>query len=138
MNITIKENITKNKNSNKLHILSALIVASFLMFVFGVGYRVLATRLSAYSSTFLFSPDILDKFPMQIGDWIGSEVPIDEKIIIETDTDAHISRSYLRQSDLKPVWFYVAFGVKARDLMPHRPEVCYAFQGFQVSNFFRC
>ena len=63
-------------------------------------------------------------------------IPIEEKIILATNTDAHISRSYSRPGDLQPVRFYVAFGVNARDLFPHRPEVCYIGAGWTLEKSF--
>ncbi len=122
-----------NKKVNKKSVISAVITASILMIVFGFGYRVLAARLSGDTSALAIDPEILKKFPIQIGDWTGTEVPIDEKIIQATDTDARISRNYSRSNGQEAVWFYVAFGVKARDLMPHRPEVCYIGAGWTLT-----
>ena len=130
---TDKEQITGIHKSNKLHIFYALLTASVLMFVFGFGYHVLAAKLSSDTGNLSIDPNTLKKFPMKIGDWTGTEVPIDEKIIRATDTDAHISRNYSQQNGLDSVWFYVACGVKARDLMPHRPEVCYIGAGWTLA-----
>jgi EpsI family protein len=69
---------------------------------------------------------------MQIGEWAGQEVPIDEATVRATDTDAHINRRYTRQGAPESVNLYVACGVKARDLMPHRPEVCYTGSGWTL------
>jgi len=102
------------------------------MLAFGIGYRELAAKLSTNISTLSISPEMLKELPMQIGQWTGAEVPIDEKIVQATDTDAHISRNYFRYNDSESVWLYVAFGVKARDLMPHRPEVCYVGAGWTL------
>jgi len=57
-------------------------------------------------------------------------VPLDEAIIKATNTDAHINRSYSRNNSLEFVSLYIATGVKARDLMPHQPEVCYTGAGW--------
>ena len=110
----------------------AAVVASFLMLVFGVTYHVLAARLAAPVDTEAISQAALDLFPMDIGDWTGVETPIEERIVQATDTDAHLSRRYSRAGGLEAVSFYLASGVRARDLMPHRPEVCYTGAGWTL------
>lgn len=110
----------------------AAAAAGLLMLAFGVSYRVLAARLEVPVTTAPISPAAVAQFPMRIGDWSGEEVPIDEAVVRATDTDAHISRRYLRRSGLEAISFYVACGVRLRDLMPHRPEVCYTGSGWTV------
>jgi hypothetical protein len=120
----------KIENQNPHSVMIAAITASLLMLVFGLGYRVLASRLDAPVNTTPISSAILEQLPMQVGDWTGKEVPLDEAIVRATDTDAHINRSYSRNNGWELVSLYVASGVKARDLAPHRPEVCYTGAGW--------
>ncbi|MBN2589431.1 MAG: EpsI family protein [Sedimentisphaerales bacterium] len=115
-------------------IISAAIAAIFLMFLFGLSHRILADKLLSSGEMPPINPDALASFPMEIGLWTGQEAPLDEAIIEATDTDAHISRNYVREGGLEGVAFYVAFGKKARDLMPHRPEVCYVGAGWTRGN----
>lgn len=122
-----------NKKIKQQSVITAAITAGIMMFVFGIGYRVLAEKLSINSGAIPIDPESLKKFPIQIDDWIGKDIPLDEKIIKVTDTDALINRSYSRLNGQDNVGFYVAFGVKARDLMPHRPEVCYIGAGWTLS-----
>jgi len=124
--------MTKNDKPNRRPVVIAGIGASILMFVFGLGYRVLAARLAAPVDTTPIPQAVLDRFPLQIGGWTGKEVPMDEAVVRATDTDARINRQYSRRSTLESVWFYVASGVRARDLMPHRPEVCYTGNGYTL------
>lgn len=122
------------KDGDPMHkpALYAAAAASLLMLAFGISYRVLAARLEGPVTTTPISPAAVAQFPMQIGDWSGREVPIDDAVVRATDTDAHISRQYSRRGGLEAVSFYVACGVRARDLMPHRPEVCYTGAGWTV------
>ncbi len=113
-------------------VIVAAAVASFLMVVFGVAYRVVAARLMAPGNLAPIAQEALSRFPFQMGDWKGEDVPLDEAIIRQTDTDAHINRHYVRRKTGESVSFYVAGGVKARDLMPHRPEVCYTGAGWTL------
>jgi EpsI family protein len=110
----------------------AAMTASLLMLVSGSGYRVLAARLAGPVGTEPIAPAKMDQFPSQIGDWTGREVPLDKAIVRATDTDAHLSRAYSRHDGLDSVYLYIACGVKARDLMPHRPEVCYTGNGWTL------
>jgi EpsI family protein len=123
----------KKNRANQQPIVAVTLAASLLMFFFGVAYRVLAAKLEGPVATKVLSSTELQRLPLQIGDWIGKEVPLDEAIVLATDTDAHVNRRYSRHHDLENVGLYIASGVKARDLMPHRPEVCYTGQGWTLT-----
>jgi len=112
----------------------AATMASLLMLLSGSGYRILAARLAAPVTTTPIALEDLERFPSQIGGWTGQDVPLDEAVVRATDTDAHISRRFSRSDSGASVYLYVACGVKARDLMPHRPEVCYAGNGWTLVN----
>jgi EpsI family protein len=68
---------------------------------------------------------------MQIGEWRGRDLAVSERIIKQTDTDDHLSRMYQRAGG-GTVTVWVAYGVRLRDLMPHRPEVCYVGAGWTL------
>jgi len=121
-----------SNTTRRRSVAAAAIAASFLMLIFGLGYHVLAARLESPVHTITLSPAALERFPMQIGDWVGQEVPMDEAIVRRTDTDALINRRYSRSIALENVGLYVAYGVRARELMPHRPEVCYPGAGWTL------
>ncbi len=122
----------KIENQNPRPVIIAALTASFLMLILGLGYRVLAAQLAAPGNAIPISFATLERLPLQISDWTGREVPLDEAIVRATDTDAHINRSYSRNNSFEFVSLYVATGVKARDLMPHRPEVCYTGAGWTL------
>ena len=124
--------MTKNDNPNRRPVIVAAVVAGFLMLVSTAAYRVLAARLAAPVNASPIPPAALERFPLQIGGWLGQEVPLDEAIVRVTDTDAHINRRYSRHNGSESILLYVACGVKARDLMPHRPEVCYTGAGWTL------
>jgi EpsI family protein len=122
--------MTNNGEPNRRPITAAAVAGSFLMLVFGLMYRVVAAQLAAPVNADPIQPTALDRFPAQMGDWSGEDVPLDEATVRATDTDAHLNRRYSRGGGLEAVSFYVACGVKTRDLMPHRPEVCYIGAGW--------
>lgn len=123
-----------NDVPNRRPVIMAAVAASSLMLVFGWAYRVVAARLEAPIDSTPISSAALARLPLQIGDWTGEEVPMDEAIVRATDTDAHLNRCYARHGGLEAVSFYIATGVKARDLMPHRPEVCYTGAGWTLAD----
>jgi EpsI family protein len=125
-----KHTDTASNTVRRRSVAVAAIAASFLMLIFGLGYHVLAARLEAPVNTITIPPAALERFPLQIGDWIGQDVPMDEAVIRATDTDALINRRYSRRNGQESVSLYVAYGVRARELMPHRPEVCYPGSGW--------
>ena len=74
----------------------------------------------------------LDGLPMQIGDWTGEEVSLDEAMVRGTDTDAHLSRRYVRRGGSESISLYIACGVHVSRLMAHRPEICYRRAGWTL------
>lgn len=122
--------MTKNNNPNSKSVIIAAAVAGFLMFISSAAYRVLAARLEAPVNTPALSPAALERLPLQFESWKGKDVPLDEEIVRRTDTEAHINRVYSRHNSSEYISLYIAYGVRARDLMPHRPEVCYTGAGW--------
>jgi EpsI family protein len=127
----VERTITHDK-PNLRPVIVAAVVASVLMLSFGLMHHALAARLAAPTGKTPIDPNVLAAFPVQIGSWAGRDVPMDEAVVRATDTDARINRLYTRDNGLKSVSFYVACGVQARDLMPHRPEVCYTGNGWTL------
>ena len=114
------------------NLMSAAVVAVLLLVGSGAGFRVLAQRLSRPNESSPIPPGTLETFPMEVGDWIGRDIVLDERVVVATDTDDHLNRRYVLGSGQKSAGLYIAYGVQARDLMPHRPEVCYPAQGWTL------
>lgn len=119
-------------NTNRRLVVVAAIAASFLMLIFGLTYRVLAARLVVFENMTPIDPAALERFPLQIGDWMGQDVPMDEAIVDATGTDAHVSRRYSHSSGLESVSLYVACGVNAYEVLSHRPPACYIAAGLSL------
>ena len=122
----------KNLNDHHKPVIIAAAVASFMMLFLGLGYRGLVARLAAPVDTAPIRPEVLQQLPLHIGSWMGQDILLDEDIVRATDTDAHVNRRYSRRNGRESVSLYIAAGVKARDLMPHRPEVCYTGAGWTL------
>ena len=122
----------KNYNPNQKPIILAATAAGLVIIIFNIAYRVLASRLAAPANTITLPLAELERLPLQIGNWTGKEAPLAEAIVLATDTDAYISRIYSKRNTAEYASLYIAYGVRARDLMPHRPEVCYTGAGWTL------
>jgi EpsI family protein len=103
-----------------------------LLVAAGAGYRVLAYRLDRTLAGGSFPRGTLAALPFEIGEWTGRDEPLDESIVEATDLDDYVNRWYVRRTDGAAVGLWLAFGSRARDLMPHRPEVCYPGAGWTL------
>ncbi len=108
----------------------ALCVALAVLLAAGAGYRILAARHVALDTSTPIPRGTLARVPLEIGDWRGQDVPMDERVVRRTDTDDHINRSYRRSGGT--VFLFVGYGIRLRDLAPHRPEVCYPGAGWTL------
>lgn len=124
--------MTESENANKRAIMVAAGMVVCLLALSGVGYRLLAEHLAGSGDGALLPPGTLAGLPMRIGEWDGKDMPLTEAVIRATDTDDHVSRMYSPRVGGERVWLFVAYGVRARDLMPHRPEVCYPGNGWTI------
>ncbi len=113
---------------------AALLVALALLAGSGLGYRALADRLAGLSGTVLLPKGTLGGLAMNLGEWAGEDAPLDERVVQATDTDDHLSRVYRRRHGTESVTLFVAYGIHFRDLMPHRPEVCYPGAGWTLED----
>jgi EpsI family protein len=103
-------------------------VAVAVLLLSGLGYRLAAAKYAQISTSTPLPAGTLARIPVQIGDWKGRDVELDPAIIKFTDTDDRLNRLYRNRRDT--VNLYVAYGVRIRDLAPHRPEICYVGAGY--------
>lgn len=126
----MKRELAATKSRISTPLTSGAITAIVLLLVIGAGFRVLTARLNSTAGYESLEPGTLARLPFQIGDWIGQDIPMGERIREATDTDDLLSRQYVRPNSGEVVHLYVAYGARARDLAPHRPEVCYRAAGW--------
>ncbi len=106
-------------------------VGGLVLVAGGAGYRVLAAHLDRAPAAPL-PAGTLAALPLALGDWCGHDVPLGESVIRAADVDDHVSRVYARPGQTLPINLFIALGSRARDLMPHRPEVCYPGAGWTL------
>jgi len=126
--------MSNNYRNHRTRYWIAVGLAFFLLVGSGAGYQLLAARYARASNSIPIPPGTLTQLPLHIGNWEGTEVPMDERVIQATDTDDHVNRRYTRGRMQDAVALWVAYGVRFRDLMPHRPEVCYTGSGWTLDD----
>ncbi len=112
--------------------IAAMLVATVVMLFFGAAYHAMAARLDGPSTAVPIAPDSLAVFPLQMADWTGHDVPMDEDIVRRTDTDAHINRQYSRIGGSESVTLFLGCSFSTFDRTAHRPEVCYPRSGWTL------
>ena len=111
---------------------TAVVVALVLLLLSGGAYRVLAWRLGRAGNVPAVAPGTLAALPLVIGDWVGVDEPVEPTLARAADVDDYVSRRYQDTKRRRAVRLWIAFGGRARDLMPHRPEVCYPGAGWTL------
>jgi len=110
---------------------NAIAASLLVLFVLsGVGYRAFAAWLDRAPGELPFRAGALAELPLELGPWEGRDRPLAEALIRAADVDDYLYRQYTRPRDRSEVALWVAFGVRARDLAPHRPGVCYPAAGW--------
>jgi len=108
------------------------IVGIFILLACGAAYRTVAAYYGGPGDSVRLPPGTLARLPLDLDGWQGQDIPIDERIIKATDTDQMLTRRYLRRDGHAAVSLMVSYGVRLRDLLPHRPEVCYVTHGWTM------
>jgi hypothetical protein len=125
----------KNENPNRKRVFSAALTAGLLILILGLTYRVLEAKLFTPLSDIPVDPTALDDFPLQIHDWIGQDIPIDEAEIImdKIRAEACINRCYSCDKSARSVLLFIAAsGVTEGTMVGHPPEVCNVFSGYKL------
>ncbi len=117
---------------------AALTVGLIFVLAGGVVYRATSAYLNRAPDTLPLPPGTLNSLPMRIGPWIGKDTPLSESIIRVADVDDYVCRNYRHRVEGRSVALFVAYGVRARDLVPHRPEVCYPGNGWTQQRLEPC
>ncbi len=126
--------INDNPNSKCRPAVVAALVASLIVFISGLAHRVLAAQLLTPTSNSPIDPNALDGFPMQIGDWTGQDIPLDEaEVILDTiGAESSVNRRYSRNNGVDSISLFIAAsGVTTGTLIGHAPEICNVYSGYE-------
>src|SRR3954447_6507336 len=72
---------------------------------------------------------LLEKVPIDVGDWHGQNMPIDPQVREKAGAVGAVSRSYRNSRTGKQVDLWLIVG-HSRDVSFHTPDVCYPGSGF--------
>lgn len=97
----------------------------------GYAYRLAAVRLDALVQEPVLPVMPLSSFPYEIGGWEGEDQPLRDTILEVAGNDDYIHRSYQHPELGYYVTLYVAFTSQPRNMLGHRPRVCYAGAGWE-------
>jgi EpsI family protein len=97
----------------------------------GIAGRALDQRSSLAPGQ--FQVGMLRGIPATIDAWTGTDTPLHEAVLQTADADDYLCRTYADRS-ASAVTLYIADGIRARDLLPHRPEVCYPAAGWMLAS----
>jgi hypothetical protein len=71
-----------------------------------------------------------EKVPQKIGDWVGTDTPVDEAVLQQAGAVSHVSRRYVSPTfPDKHVDLWLVVG-HSREICRHTPNICYPNQGF--------
>ncbi|MCI0333063.1 MAG: EpsI family protein [Planctomycetes bacterium] len=86
-------------------------------------------RLSGANVTAEQRAELLKNIPMNIGDWHGTDMPIDEAVRQTAGAVGAVSRQFrnVRTNEVVDLWLIVGHG---RAISAHTPDICYRSSGF--------
>lgn len=114
------------------------VLAVLLLISAGIAYRVPAQRIRILGEAPIVLPVPLGDFPMEIGNWVGTELPIGattKEYMKDNFADDYFSRRYV--DSVAKAWadVYVVYcSAKPGGILGHRPNVCYPAHGWQHEN----
>ena len=109
-------------------------LAVILVLLSGIAYRVLASRLQLLVDTPISLSLPLSTFPVQIGNWVGKELPIPNttKEYMERHfADDFFNRRYINAESNTWADVYIVYcSSQPGGILGHRPRVCYPAHGW--------
>lgn len=125
--MTCHDRITRKGRSSAGVVWLLAVIAIILS---GIAYRVLASRLHIMVDIPVKLPNPLSAFPSRIGNWTGQDVPIPANIQRIAGNDDFINRLYTDSLTNNWANAYIAYCANPRNMVGHKPEVCYVGGGW--------
>ncbi|HER35389.1 MAG TPA: exosortase-associated EpsI family protein, partial [Halothiobacillaceae bacterium] len=107
-----------------------LLAAVGLLVASGAAYRMAVEYLGTVTAEPIRLPLPLARIPAQIGLWQGQDVPIPVNVQKVAGNDDFMSRLYTNERTGQWVSVYVAYTARPREMLGHRPRVCYPASGW--------
>jgi hypothetical protein len=122
--------IFKHVQQNKALLRSNWLLAVAALLLAGAVYRVAASHLRAIVENPITLPVPLNSFPLRIDGWVGKNVPITETVQRVAGTDDFLNRLYVDKANNQWANVYVAYSARPRNMLGHRPQICYPAGGW--------
>jgi hypothetical protein len=111
----------------------AAVVAVLMLITAGAAYRAASARMPD-AVTAVQLPVPLKQFPLQVANWVGSDLPIPEtteEYMRKNFADDFISRRYLNASQGQWADLYVVYcSSRPGGILGHQPRVCFPAHGW--------
>lgn len=110
----------------------ALATALVVLLVAGVGHRYLLGAIEGAMGELVSPLHPLASVPLQLGDWHGRDVPLDERILrVKQFDDDFVSRVYVHPENRARVGFFIGYQGRPRAWFGHRPDICFPAHGWE-------
>ncbi len=108
-----------------------LVTALVLLVAAGLGHRALLQRIGVAMSQTAELKQPLESTPLDLGPWRGREIPFDpESLNVGWFDDEFLNRGYVHEETETSVGVFVGYVGRPRSTFGHRPDVCYAANGW--------
>lgn len=108
-----------------------LVAAGAVLALAGLGHAALQQRIDAVLAKTTEPAESLNTIALTLGDWAGREIPIDDEILeIASFDDFWINRLYESTKQDEQASVFVGYVGRPRAHIGHRPDVCFAAQGW--------
>lgn len=98
-----------------------------------IGFTVAEARVSGRFQASNMTPEqfeaLLKKVPMDIGEWEGTDMPVDDRVKRVSGAKGYVSRNYKNSITGEEVSIWLIVG-HSKDVVRHTPDVCYPSSGF--------
>ena len=110
--------------------ITILTIGIIFFILSGVSNRYLSSIFAKDSLKKIVLPVPLSKFPSEIGNWNGKDMELSSAIQQVAGNDDFVNRSYFNAKENKFVSFYIAYAGQPRNMLGHRPQICYPGAGW--------
>jgi len=117
-----------------LSFIGASLMAVLVLLFADLSYRSIALRLLCPTTSRPLDVSQLALLPLRIGGWEGEDIPLSKRVIEVARIDSCINRIYSLAGKGASISLYIGAGGAVRDIVSHRPEVCYTMAGWTLMN----
>jgi hypothetical protein len=108
----------------------ACVFALIAMAICGFAYKTIAYRLYQSADSKASLPVALKTFPIAIGDWLGKDIPLEQSVAQAAGNDDFCNRVYVNKNTNSWANVYIAYSIRPRTMLGHRPDACYVGAGW--------